>query len=149
MKRFELIKTRKEKRMSQGMLAKIIGVTPSAISSYERNVKNPSIRMAFKIADVLNESVEKLWGEEYKIKKEFDKYNSCGIISKDMVSQNKLRDIRKQKGLTQKELADEANLSKNMIWLIEQSKRIPSITVAKKICKALGVKLDDIFGNGK
>lgn len=151
MKRFELIDARKEKKMSQGMLAKIVGVTPSAISGYERNVKNPSIQIAFKVADALNRSVENLWGKGYKTKtkKGLDKYNSCGIISKDMFPKNKLRDLRKQKGLTQKALADKANLSKNMIWLIEQKKRIPSITVAKKICKALKVNLDDIWGNGE
>ena len=70
MKRDELIWARKEKKMSQGMLAKNVGVTPSSISGYERGIRNPSIQMAFKIADALNESVEKLWGEGYKAKKE-------------------------------------------------------------------------------
>lgn len=149
MKRDELIQARKEKKMSQGMLAKNVGVTPSSISGYERGVRNPSIEIAFKIADFLGEGVEKIWGEKYKIKKYVDNSDICGKIKKDMGSKEKLRECRKKAKLTQGELAKKAGLSMNMISLIELGLRAPGIKVAKKICKALGVTLNDIWGNGE
>lgn len=149
MKRYELLKARRAKEMSQGMLAKMVGVTPSAISSYERNVKNPSIRMAFKIADVLNESVEKLWGEEYKTKKiTLDNPPKCVIMNTNMPPKSRLAEIRQKTGLTQKELANKSGVSLNMISYIERGVRVPRIEIAKKLCKALGVTLNDIWGNG-
>lgn len=149
MKREELINARKDKKMSQGMLARMVGVSNSAISHYERNVSNPSIEIAFKIANFLGEGVEKLWGEEYKIKKVVDNSDICGKIKKDMGSKEKLRECRKKAKLTQKELAKKAGLSMNMISLIELGLRAPGIKIAKKLCKALGVTLNDIWGNGE
>lgn len=52
-----------------------------------------------------------------------------------------VRQHRKQKGLSQEQLAENANLSWKMISFVERSKRIPSLTVAKSIAKGLSVPL--------
>ena len=125
------------------------GVSTSAISHYERNVSNPSIQMAFKISECLNESVERLWGKEYKGEKAVDNSHNICYPFKDMKYKNRLKYFREQAGLTQKELAAKVGLSLNMISCCERGINVPRIAMAKKICKVLNVKLDDIWGNGE
>ena len=61
------------------------------------------------------------------------------IISK------KIKELRKNKSLTQEELAEMVGVSVNYIGYIEQNKRIPSIKTADKIARALGVKFGELF----
>lgn len=51
-----------------------------------------------------------------------------------------LRDIRKEKGLSQESLALEADLQRNYISLIERGINQPTITTIFKLATALGVK---------
>lgn len=52
--------------------------------------------------------------------------------------------LRKEKGLTQEELAEKAGLHRAYFWDIEQGRNI-SIKTAYKISKALGVELTELF----
>lgn len=45
---------REQAGMSQKSLAEKVGVTPTTISAYEKNIKNPSLENALAIADALN-----------------------------------------------------------------------------------------------
>lgn len=58
---------------------------------------------------------------------------------------NNLAKIRKDKGLTQKELALEVGSSQQFISDIENRKVIPSLKMAFKIKNILGVALEEIF----
>lgn len=61
---------------------------------------------------------------------------------------NQLATLRKQKKLTQKELADAAGITRNYISKIENGSGVNvSLNVLSAIAKKLGVKLDDIFLN--
>jgi len=53
-------KVRLSKQMSQGNLAKKLGVGPSYISQIERGVQNVSLRGIEKIAKALNVSIKEL-----------------------------------------------------------------------------------------
>ena len=57
----------------------------------------------------------------------------------------KIKNLRKQRDLTQEELAEIVGVSVNYIGYIEQNKRTPSIKTADKIARALGVKFADLF----
>lgn len=57
----------------------------------------------------------------------------------------RVKKLRKQKDLTQEELADKVRVSATYIGFIEQGQRVPSINTADKIARALGVKLSDLF----
>lgn len=46
----QLIELRRERKLTQTALAKIIGVSPRTISSYERNTRRPSLETAIAIA---------------------------------------------------------------------------------------------------
>lgn len=46
----KLIELRRERKLTQTALAKIIGVSPRTISAYERNTRRPSLANAIAIA---------------------------------------------------------------------------------------------------
>lgn len=59
---------------------------------------------------------------------------------------NKLKIARVVNGdLTQQELADRINCSRQTIHSIENSKFIPSVELAMKIAKELGISVEEIF----
>lgn len=58
---------------------------------------------------------------------------------------NNIAEIRKNKGMTQKELALKLGSSQQFISGIENNKVIPSLKMAFKIKNILGVGLEEIF----
>lgn len=56
----------------------------------------------------------------------------------------RIETLRKQKGLTQEELAEKAGLHRAYFWDVESGRNI-SIKTAYKISKALGVSLSQLF----
>ncbi len=57
---------------------------------------------------------------------------------------DRIEHLRKQKGLTQEELAEKAGLHRAYFWDIEQGRNI-SIKTAYKIAKGLNVSLSQLF----
>ena len=57
----------------------------------------------------------------------------------------KLKSARALCDLTQQQLADKINVSRQTINLIEKGEYNPSINLCRDICKTLGVTLNDIF----
>ncbi|MEK7075605.1 MAG: helix-turn-helix transcriptional regulator [Patescibacteria group bacterium] len=53
-------KVRTEKKMSQGDVAKILGVHPTYISGIERGIRNMSLKNIEKLAKALGVSINKL-----------------------------------------------------------------------------------------
>lgn len=60
---------------------------------------------------------------------------------------NKIKAIREEQGLTQRELAEKIGITVNWLSKLENKKRIPNVSLAIRIAAALGVKVDDIFFN--
>ena len=58
---------------------------------------------------------------------------------------NKLKELRVQKGLTQEELADRAELSKGFISQLERDLTSPSIATLVDILQVLGTDLNEFF----
>jgi SOS-response transcriptional repressor LexA len=61
---------------------------------------------------------------------------------------DRLRRIRKDRGLTQEKLAELAEVTQNSISAYEMNKANMSLDVARKISKVLGVSLDGLVGIG-
>ncbi|OGH24677.1 MAG: hypothetical protein A3D82_00495 [Candidatus Levybacteria bacterium RIFCSPHIGHO2_02_FULL_40_29] len=57
---------------------------------------------------------------------------------------NRIEKLRKEKGMTQEELAEKAGLHRAYFWDIENGRNI-SIKTAYKIAKALKVELKELF----
>jgi transcriptional regulator with XRE-family HTH domain len=56
-----------------------------------------------------------------------------------------IKKIRKQRGLTQEQLADKIRVTTTYIGFIEQAQRNPSIKTADKIARVLKVGIDELF----
>ena len=58
---------------------------------------------------------------------------------------SKLKEIRIERGLTQEELADRAELSKGFISQVERDLTSPSIATLEDILICLGTNINDFF----
>ncbi len=58
---------------------------------------------------------------------------------------NKLKILRAQHSLTQEDLADKINVSRQTIIAIETGRYLPSITLAFKLARLFQVNIEDIF----
>ena len=52
---------------------------------------------------------------------------------------NRIRNVRTEKKLTQKEFARKLNVSENFIWMIEKGDRVPSDRTISDICRIFSV----------
>ncbi len=59
--------------------------------------------------------------------------------------QNKIKELRKEKGLKQSALASRVGIHQSEISKIETGERMPSIYLAGKIAKVLEKGVDEIF----
>lgn len=59
--------------------------------------------------------------------------------------QNRLRQIRVEKAISQQALAEKTGVSRQSIHAIEKGKYVPSTELALKICRELEKKVEDIF----
>lgn len=57
----------------------------------------------------------------------------------------RMQKIRKEKSVTQEQLAEKVGVSTTWIGYLETGYRIPSVKMLNKIARALGVKVKDIF----
>lgn len=58
---------------------------------------------------------------------------------------NKLEEIRKQRGVTQEQLAADLKVSRQTIGSLENGRYNPSILLALKISRYFGMTVEDIF----
>jgi len=57
----------------------------------------------------------------------------------------KVKELRKSIGITQEELAERVDVSKDYIGLIERGLRSPSLKIMERIANSLGVKITTLF----
>jgi len=60
----------------------------------------------------------------------------------------RIRQLRKERGLKQKELATAAGMAPNSLYLIENSSRTPSATTVERLAEALGCGPGALFPRG-
>ena len=58
---------------------------------------------------------------------------------------NRLYDIRIEKGLSQRELANLSGVSRNTITRVENGDVAPNMETCRKICNALNVSIGEVF----
>jgi putative transcriptional regulator len=59
--------------------------------------------------------------------------------------QNRIRELRAERNLTQQELADQVGVTRQTVIAMEQDKYSPSLETAFKVALALGVPLEQCF----
>jgi len=62
-----------------------------------------------------------------------------------VIMKNTIRVERAKKRITQKELADELNVTRQAIWAIENGKVDPKIGLVFRIARFFKLKIEDIF----
>ena len=63
---------------------------------------------------------------------------------RQVVARN-LRVLRKQKGLSQEELAFQAGINRNYVGQIEREEKSPTVDMVEKLAAALGVMPEELF----
>ena len=63
---------------------------------------------------------------------------------RQVVARN-LRILRKQKRLSQEELAFQAGINRNYVGQIEREEKSPTVDVVEKLANSLTVKAEDLF----
>ena len=58
---------------------------------------------------------------------------------------NRVRELRDQQGMTQKDLAGHAGVSRQSIISIERGRYVPSLPLALKLAEIFGCSTDDVF----
>ena len=58
---------------------------------------------------------------------------------------NRLEQLRKQRGISQEELADARQVSRQTVGSLENGRYNPSILLAFKIARYFGMAIEDIF----
>jgi putative transcriptional regulator len=58
---------------------------------------------------------------------------------------NRLKELRARHDMTQEYLAEKVGVSRQTIVAIEKQKYDPSLSLAFKLAKCFGVKIEDIF----
>lgn len=66
-------------------------------------------------------------------------------MKKKLVLRNKLKDIRAERRLSQKELADMVGVSRNTISSLETGQYEPTAKLALILCVALDMKFEELF----
>lgn len=66
-------------------------------------------------------------------------------MNEDLVLQNRLKEIRSQKKLSQSDLAQMVGVSRNTISSIETLQFCPTAKLALILCVALDKKFEDVF----
>lgn len=133
---------RHEKKWSQDTLAHLAGVKRSTIAAYEQGISRPALALAVNIANTLGVGLEEMCGlrkkkkiEDLPLKKTVDE-----IFSKNM------HRLRREKKLSQEQLAQMIGVKKITLAAWEQGRNRPSLGRAVDIANALGVNLEEMCG---
>lgn len=62
--------------------------------------------------------------------------------------QNRIRERRKELGLSQEELAKKCGVSRQTINAIENNKYDPTLSLAFSLARELSIKIDELFNPG-
>ena len=62
------------------------------------------------------------------------------------LANNKLREFRKNAGLSQEKLAEKVSVTRQTIISIENGRYVPSLELALKFAKQFECKVEDLFG---
>jgi transcriptional regulator with XRE-family HTH domain/3-hydroxymyristoyl/3-hydroxydecanoyl-(acyl carrier protein) dehydratase len=130
---------RKTRNLSQGQLAKLMGVTPIYISLMERGKRNISPPMAEKFMAIFQSAEIPVAGPDappprkggLKSRRE-GRAAAWGLLKPE-----ELRARRQARGLSQRKLAEEVGVTATLIGLIELGKRGLSLELAQKILAVL------------
>jgi transcriptional regulator with XRE-family HTH domain len=72
---------------------------------------------------------------------------SCRMKLRRVVARN-LRRLRRERGLSQEELAARAGLNRNYIGMVEREENAPTVDVLEQLARALNLPAIELFKDG-
>ncbi len=133
----QLLAWRREKGLSQGQLAQLMGVTPIYVSLMERGKRNISALMAEKLSLIFSTPDDERLDSKVLAKGTLKTRREEKAVAAELLTPERLRNLRQEKGLSQKKLADQVGVTATLIGLIELDKRGLSLDLAKKLLAVL------------
>jgi transcriptional regulator with XRE-family HTH domain len=135
-----LLDWRKTRNLSQGQLARLMGVTPIYISLMERGKRNISPPMAEKFMAIFQSAETPATGPDASTIRKGGLMKSRRegrTAALNLLKPEELRARRQARGLSQRKLAEAVGVTATLIGLIELGKRGLSLELAQKILAAL------------
>lgn len=149
-----LEKIMKNKDLTIPEVARLCNLSDSTVRSiFTRKQKTVALNIAFKIADGLCIPLEVLNGKEIsehqevqKLTQETDNFIRTDSITKSSMSIGEnIKKYRKEKGLTQKELADKIGKGFSTVQKYELNISQPPIDVLNRIADTLDIDVSKLF----
>lgn len=143
---------RKAKNITQTSLANKIGKSLRTVQHYESGTTDIPLLMLERIANALQISLPELCQDYVADIEPIPKQHEEEIIkirntNEILSSGEKIKQVRKSRKLTQKQLAEKCGMHESAIGRIETSKGIPRAETLDKIAKALGVRAAELLPN--
>ena len=135
-----LSELRKTKNISPKQLSEIFNVAQNTVSQWETGKRDPDTATLKKISDFFDVSVDYLLGNDIE---ETENTISDYVFT---VIGTRIKELRIENSLTQKELADFLNLTPKMISFYELGQRTPPSDIIIKLSEKFGVSTDYLLG---
>lgn len=123
---------RKSRSLTQQELADVLGISRQGYAKYENNLGEPDISTLIKIANYFSVSIDWLVSGE--------------TIEHYSTFENILKNLRKSKNITQRQLAEKINVTHVSISGYESGNRSPDTETLQKIADYFNVSIDSLLG---
>ena len=130
---------RDELEMTQEELGYVFGVIGATVSGWENNNDTMPLPKMVKFANMYHYSLDNITGLSRK-----NDYSAIKKLNKEDVGA-KLKSIRKQLGLTQKQIADECMITQQSYSLYENGKTLVTSLVLYTICFNHKLSIDKLL----
>lgn len=127
--------------IKQKDFAKILNISPYTYSHYETGDATIPIKHLIKFCDYFRVSLDYILKFSNNLK-----YNHSNSSFDILKSSTRLKEIRKQNKLTQKDLAKQINIAQTMITEYEKGHFLISLPSLYTICKNYNISADYLLG---
>lgn len=130
---------REELEMTQAELGLVFGVTGSTVAGWENAHDTMPLSKLVKFANLYKYSLDYITGLSRE-----NNYSQVDKLDKKKIG-NKLRNLRKDLGLTQQEIADECMISQTTYSNYETGQYLVTSLVIYTICKKHKISIDKLL----
>jgi putative transcriptional regulator len=141
---------RLENGWTQQILADRVGISRLMISLFEHWRRDPSLALAYRLADALGKRIDEVFPHEHQASapnepKAAASEPETSSIEAVRLTQNRVRSSRVSKRWSQRELAERVGVAMGTINAIERGSWKPSLALAYAISEVLGESVMDLF----
>ena len=138
---------RQEKGYTQKELADILNLSKNSVCEWEKGRCEPNIETLKALSKIFDTDLNDLIGNEENVStvRDVSLLKNTSVHSK----MNKLKLLRKERGLTLQEMADILNVSRGSYNYYELGKTEPSINILFQLSDFFGVSIDYLLGHSE